>query len=180
MINVSRPAETDPVMTAITCSHIPKGKPITNKPKTAKMLKKSTINSSKRNNRFTSRCNGVYSVLNSRASLVSLLAKLSSPTRVASTSVSPVTQKLPDNTSSPGSFKIRSDSPVRADSSTSIFPSPATTPSTEIWSPARITNTSPRTNSDGSTRCSAPSRNTDTFTRASRAIWSNCCLARTS
>lgn len=72
--------------------------------------------------RATSRWIGVASSRKARAPAVSRLANDWVPTRVATYVPLPDTQKLPDSTSSPALFEMRSGSPVSSDSSTSIWP----------------------------------------------------------
>ncbi len=148
-MNTRRPAEIEPVSTASSCSQESNGSRSTHKATTSTTVKKMTISSRMRSSWLTSRWSGVCSSLNWRAFLVSWLAKLCSPTLVASTTAVPVIQRLPDSTWSPLCFSIRSDSPVKALSSTSSLPSSTSVPSTGTWSPALTTNKSPSTSSDG-------------------------------
>ena len=144
---------------------------------TASGIETTTSHSSRRS---VPRSSGERGWRKARAVAVSLSARLSGPTAVASKSASPSTANEPDHTGCPGPRTTGSDSPVRLASSR-VSPSALTTvPSATTWSPAVSFTRSPTTTSPSGTVWSVPSRTTTASGATSAASRSSARLERTS
>ena len=120
--------------------------------------------------RSASRCTWALPVCASSTIRAIWASWVSWPTRVARTTIRPSAFRVAPITSSPGATSTGTDSPVTRELSMLVRPV-TTTPSVATFSPGRTTNSSPTASWSIGTRCSTPSRSTETSLapRVSRA-----------
>ena len=117
---------------------------------------------------------------NCLASLDSLFANESAPTRSTTAVPAPPMTIDPDSTESPVALSTGSDSPVSIDSSSWRRSDASTRASAATWSPARSTSRSPSTTSPRAVSRSSPSRSTRACGACMRASRSRARFARNS
>ena len=111
--------------------------------------------------RSASRCTGALPAWACTTSRAIWASCVSAPTRLARTTRWPPAFTHPPVTGSPGPTSAGAGSPVSIEVSTAERPA-MTTPSAAIFSPGRMTNSSPTASSATGTRISVPSRRTAT------------------